>query len=140
MFYRLECVYSCRLTLTDIRWGFRLTPTQQPANTCRIWGLSLGHDQVPDRSRLRRTMAATSCLSVETHCSSCSEKSLSRRLCSSTNSLSPSRSESSYRHKRNVNSYSNYTSPLWFSTIAWFLSGVGCFWVFFFNKFSKNKT
>lgn len=65
--------------------------------TQRILNLSLSHDQTPDRSRLRRTMAATSCLSAETHCSSCSEKSLSRRLCSSTNSRSPSRSASSWR-------------------------------------------
>lgn len=56
-----------------------------------------GQDQIPDRSRFRRTMAATSCLSVETLCSSCSEKSLSKWLCSSTNSLSPSRSDSSWK-------------------------------------------
>lgn len=66
-------------------------------------------DQIPDRSRFRRTMAATSCLSVETLCSSFSEKSLSRRLCSSTNSLSPSRSESSWKQQQHLITHVLYT-------------------------------
>lgn len=89
-------------------------------------------DQIPDRSLFLRTMAATSCLSVETLSSRCSEKSFSRRLCSSRNSLSPNRSESSCRQIPHMNSFTpkimkilrlhfNPISSCWSQFCSWWL-------------------